>query len=360
MVSTSGAMIQELIENRQPRNRVAVRAATPARQAGPGFSSILACIDNSRHAIAVLAWAAALARSLDASLRILHVLDTSKDYATPQDPIAWELRQREERSRLEALIAQVDIRGAGPAEIDVAVGQFEERFLSSLAASKADLCVIGAVGDVTRPDRVIGDTARRITETANCSVLIVPPQMPNESAQGGLALRRLMVPLDCSRRAETALPAAIAIADSFGADMVMAHAVPEPSITALGPPDETDMALQREVVEHNRKAAVRYLSRIRARLALDRRPVRTLILSGVDPRHHLLRAVADEEVDLIVLAAKGAGGYTDQPLGSVTSFLVTHLGKPLLIVRPGCDHTTATTSAHVRAPGQQHPPRNQV
>jgi nucleotide-binding universal stress UspA family protein len=81
-------------------------------------------VDNSRHAITVLAWATALARTLDALLRILHVLETSKDNAKPQDPIAWELRRMEERSRLEALIEKLGLREAAPAEIDVAVGSF--------------------------------------------------------------------------------------------------------------------------------------------------------------------------------------------------------------------------------------------
>jgi nucleotide-binding universal stress UspA family protein len=158
-----------------------------------------------------------------------------------------------------------------------------------------------------------------------------------------------MVPLDCSRRAETALPAAVALADACGAELVMAHAVPEPAITEIGPLDEADIALSRSVTERNRKAAERYMSMLHGRLALDQRPIRTLIVSGVEPRHELVRAAQDEAADLIVLSAKGAGGYLDQALGSVADFLVTHLGKPLLIVRPGPDRKpppSATAGLH--------------
>ena len=153
-----------------------------------------------------------------------------------------------------------------------------------------------------------------------------------------------MVPLDCSRRAETALPAAVALADACGAEIVMAHAVPEPAITEIGPPDEADIALGRSVTERNRKAAERYMSRMLGRLALERRPIRTLIVSGAEPRHQLVRAAQDEAVDLIVLSAKGAGGYADQTLGSVADFLVTHLGKPLLIVRPTPDRKSSPSA----------------
>ena len=213
------------------------------------------------------------------------------------------------------------------------MGPFHERLKAALADDAVDLCVIGAVGESTHPEQSIGDTTRRIVETARCSVLIVPPGSAG-SDRGAPEIRRLMVPLDCSRRAETALPAAIAIADAFGSEIVMAHAVPEPAITEIGPPEEAEVALRSNCVEHNRKAAERYMSRLRGRMALDRRPIRTLILSGADARHRLQSAAADEAADLIVLAAKGAGGYADQAIGSVAEFLVTHLGKPILIVRP--------------------------
>jgi nucleotide-binding universal stress UspA family protein len=285
----------------------------------------------------VLAWAAALSRSLNAPLRTLHVLDRSATQGAPEDPLAWELRRREALNHIQALLAAAgedDIQGA---VLDVTVGPFHDRLQAELANGLVDLCVIGAVGEGTQPGGVIGGTARRIVETSPCSVLIVPPKGPDHTGGEATTIRRLMVPLDCSRRAETALPAAIALADACGAEIVIAHAVPEPAITEIGPPEEGDIALSRHVTERNRKAAERYMSRLRGRLALDRRPIRTLIVSGAEPRHQLVRAAQDEAADLIVLSAKGSGGYADQALGSVADFLVTHLGRPLLIVRPGPD-----------------------
>jgi nucleotide-binding universal stress UspA family protein len=318
---------------------------TAERQGWAGFSSILACIDGSPHAAGVLAWATTLARLLHASLRTLSVLDTWAGNAAPHDPIVWEMRRNEARNRIERLLERAGVDEDEIAGVEVAVGLFHECFRASLAGNAVDLCLIGATGEGARPERIIGDTARRVVEAAPCSVLLVPTQGLGDVGRGTVAVRRLMVPLDCSRRAEIALPAAIALADAFGAEIVMAHAVPEPAITEIGPPDETDVALRRNVADHNYRAAARYMSRLRARLALDRRPIRTLILSGSDPRHQLARAAAEEAADLIVLAAKGAGGYADQSLGSVADFLVTHLGKPLLIVRPGPGRKARTVAS---------------
>jgi nucleotide-binding universal stress UspA family protein len=314
-----------------------IRGATPDRRHGNGFAGILACVDGSHHSADVLAWAIALSRNLNAPLRTLHVLDNSATPGAPQDPLAWELRRREAQNQIQRLVETAGGDDVDDAVLEVAVGPFHDRLQAQLSDSLVDLCVVGAVGEGTQPGGFIGGTARRIVETSPCSVLIVPPRGPGDAGRGAQSVRRVMVPLDCSRRAETALPAAVALADACGAEIVIAHAVPEPAITEIGPPDEADIALMRSISERNRKAAERYMSRLRGRLALDRRPIRTLIASGAEPRHQLVRAAQDEAVDLIVLSAKGAGGYADQALGSVADFLVTHLGKPLLIVRPGPD-----------------------
>jgi len=337
MVMTSGATLRSLPLSDQAASPAEMRGATPARRFENGFSSILACVDGSPHSADVLAWAIALSRNLNAPLRTLHVLDQSAMPGAPQDPLAWELRRREAQSQIQRLLEAAGGDDVHDAVLDVAVGPFHDRLQAQLSDSLVDLCVVGAVGEGTQPGGVIGGTARRIVETSPCSVLIVPPRGPDDAGRGAETVRRVMVPLDCSRRAETALPAAVALADACGAEIVMAHAVPEPAITEIGPPDEADIALSRSVTQRNRKAAERYMSRLRGRLALERRPIRTLIVSGAEPRHQLVRAARDEAVDLIVLSAKGAGGYADQALGSVADFLVTHLGKPLLIVRPGAD-----------------------
>jgi len=336
MVMTSGATMTSFPLGDEVASPAEIRGATPARHWN-GFSGILACVDGSPHSADVLAWAIALSRNLNAPLQTLQLLDQSATPGAPQDPLAWELRRREAQNQIQRLVEAAWGDDVHDAALDVAVGPFHDRLQALLGDSLVDLCVVGAVGEGTQPGGVIGGTARRIVETSPCSVLIVPPRGQVAAGRRAETVRRVMVPLDCSRRAETALPAAVALADACGAEIVIAHAVPEPAITEIGPPDEADIALSRSVTERNRKAAERYMSMLRGRLALERRPIRTLIVSGAEPRHQLVRAAQDEAADLIVLSAKGAGGYADQPLGSMADFLLTHMGKPLLIVRPGPD-----------------------
>lgn len=342
MVIASGVRKSTLPKGRETVSQQEAWGTGLVRQNWVGFSSIIACVDGSPNSIDVLAWATMLSRSLNASLRTLHVLERPSTEA-PQDPLAWELRRRDAQSRIEALLEQAGVDEITEDVLEVAVGSFQDRLQERLSDSLVDLCVIGAVGQGTPPGGFISGTTRRVVETSPCSVLIVPPRKPDAGA-GTASVRRLMVPLDCSRRAEIALPAAVALADACGAEIVIIHAVPDPAITEVAPPDDADIALIKNVTERNHKVADRYISRLRARLALERRSIRALIVSGDEPRHQLVRAAQDEEADLIVLSAKGAGGYTDQALGSVADFLVTHLSKPLLILRPGPDRKPASAA----------------
>jgi nucleotide-binding universal stress UspA family protein len=354
MVTKSGAQTPDRATS--TKETVAWSAGT-APQAAAGFSSILSCVNGSPQAAVVLAWANELSRRLRAPLLTLRVLDTSADNAAPHDPIAWEMGRIDALNRLEGLLEQVGVDEGDIAGIKVAVGPFQESLQAFFARYPVDLCLIGATGEGARNDRIIGDTARHVVETAPCSVLIIPPLGGRAIEREPVAVRRLMVLLDCSRRAEIALPAAIALADAFGAELVIAHAVPEPAITEIGPLDEADIALRRTIAQHNHEAAARYMSRLRARLALDRRAIRTLVLNGEDPRHRLARAAGEESADLIVLAAKGAGGYADQSLGSVADFLVTHLGKPILVCRPKPARKPPAVASWSAAPGSETPGR---
>lgn len=360
MVIDSEATTTSGTAGRETDNPGAVPGGGPACQSRAGFSSILACVDGSPHSADVLAWATTLSRTLNASLQTLCVIDPPSAHGGPQDPLACELRRREAHGHIQALLEHAGAGHIHDAALEVAVGPFYDRLHARLAGSLVDLCVIGAVGEGTQPGGAIGGTARRIVETSPCSVLIVPPRGSDETGRGAPPVRRLMVPLDCSRRAETALPAAMALADAFRAEIVITHAVPESAITEIGPPDDADIALSRKVAERNHKVAERYMNKLRSWLALERRPIKTLIVGGAEPRHQLVRAAQDEAADLIVLSAKGAGGYADQPLGSVADFLVTHLGKPLLIVRPGPDQRPGTAANRVATEATEKPVRGRA
>jgi nucleotide-binding universal stress UspA family protein len=142
--------------------------------------------------------------------------------------------------------------------------------------------------------------------------------------------KRILVPLDGSPAAETALADAAAIAGRRGCGLLLLHVV------ALDKGERTyrfhRSAAQPagEVVDH----ATAYLQGVQQRLA-DHGVTAELLVDEGDPAvriiHHVER---DESVEMVAMATHGRGGIRRLLMGSVADkvFRATH--KPLLLLRP--------------------------
>lgn len=297
---------------------------------------ILACVDSSRHARRILAHAGAIARAIGGELILLRVLAPNFDNDLPLDPIDWEVRRREAG----AALAQLAERGGLEAEIVLSHGHPAEEICHEATRRGAELVVLGRFGenvdDMGHMAR-IGATARTVLECGLEHVLLVP-----ERAQGPQALRRILVPLDGSCWAESALPTAMHLARSVGAEIVLAQIATLPEFVCPTPPDPVDMELRERIMDRNTRAASVYLERQRTILAEQGIAVRTRVDVGADARSSLLEMLRDHAFDLVVLSARGSG-FRHLPglhFGSVAAHLSLHSGTPLLIVRPDTDTTT--------------------
>jgi nucleotide-binding universal stress UspA family protein len=52
-----------------------------------------------------------------------------------------------------------------------------------------------------------------------------------------------------------------------------------------------------------------------------------------DVRSVILRRIAEDHVDLVVLSGHGRGGRAELPFGSVASFLLENATAPMLVIR---------------------------
>lgn len=294
---------------------------------------ILACVDRSRHGRRVLAHADALARAMGGKLAVLRVLDTSSGNGPPPDPVDWELRRREARSTLARLAERLGVE----AELVLAHGRPADEISHEAERRGADSIVIGRFGeDVEGMDGAarMGATARAILERAQKMVLLVP-----DGDQRAPEYRRILVPLDGSCWAESALPAAMRLARPMGAEIVLAQIVTQPEFVCHTPPLPEDVALRERIMDRNNRAARGYLERQRTVLGEQGVTVRMRVVAGADARGGLLELLREENCDLVVLSARGSG-FRHLPglhFGSVAAHLSLHSATPLLIVWPDMD-----------------------
>lgn len=141
-------------------------------------------------------------------------------------------------------------------------------------------------------------------------------------------IRTILVPLDGSRFAETALPLARELARRTQANLrlVSAHE-PRPDIT----PGLDAPALEAQNLEI-RNATQAYLTEVAAGLA-GVAAVSTEVVDGA-AGPAVTNAVQRIQPDLVVMSTHGRGPLSRFWLGSVADHLIRHVTVPVLLVRP--------------------------
>jgi nucleotide-binding universal stress UspA family protein len=147
--------------------------------------------------------------------------------------------------------------------------------------------------------------------------------------------RQIIVPLDGSATAATALPPARALAKQTGAELTLVRVVP-PSLGLV-----------------NRKAAAAdlYLQRIAAELAKGDLGVVTVVPEGEAPVEQIVETVRTRGADLVVMATHGRGGLHRALRGSVAEQVLGNSPVPVLLVRPGGHRVTRVRTLLVPVDG---------
>jgi nucleotide-binding universal stress UspA family protein len=294
----------------------------------------------------VIPHAIAVARAFGARVTLLRLVDSGTAGDVPTDPLEWDIRRREARQHVEQVVRE---SGADvPMEADVVESRAAEEIRLWADRHQVDLMVLCHC-DVPEPTE--WPVARTLLDHMPGSVLIVRAPVAPHTLIG--RYRRLLVPVDGSSRAESAVPLAARVAASAAAELLIAHVVPGPGLTEIGPPDAEDVDLRDRIARRNERVAIAYLDRLRARFATLGPPLRTIVVRDGDVRTRLERLVEDEAVDLVVLSSHGHTGRATVPYGSVTADLVLQSAVPLLIVRPRAAHArTHTTMSKAALPGR--------
>jgi nucleotide-binding universal stress UspA family protein len=278
--------------------------------------------------------AVALARAFGARLTVVHALEPphERPETTPTDPLEWELQRAEARRHLAAVESE-HVAADLSVGTELLEGRPAEEIRDWVSSHGVDLTVLGSHGASGWTEWSLASTARKLIEGISGSVLLVPAWSLQEPPKREVSYDRILVPLDGSPRAESALPPALSVARAHGSELFLLHIVPRPERSCPCPLDGEEHDLDQQLVARNSRAAEIYLEGVRKHVEGDGVRVRTLVTVDGDVRAEILRRIAEDHVDLVVFSGHGRGGRAELPLGSVASFLLEHATAPLLVVR---------------------------
>lgn len=324
---------------------------------GPGniFQRIMIPADGSLRAEQAIPVAARLARASGGTLIFIDVAEeiapVSGVFAVPaQTPQEVFDRQGEEmRTYLTALTQREDVAGL-TTETDVPTGMTAETLLAAVSTHRADLIVMTSHGRTGFQRRALGSVAEKIARHAPVPVLILREPIPAAlTASGSEPFThplRVLVPLDGSPLAETALIPALHVLEALAppAERVL-HLTRVVSSVTLG-----GRSLPGELAENEDwREAQDYLSATAERLRTGEAgslhvQVTWSMTAHIDEAFGIVE-VAETGTklegtslpggcDLIVMATHGHHGLQRWALGSVVEHVLHGTRLPLLLVRP--------------------------
>ncbi len=307
------------------------------------FDSILVPLDGSLLAECVLPHVIAISRAFNAKTMLLQVLDkTAPDVSTDRiDLLDWQVNKTKALHYLQSIDEQLH-NSSLKTKMTVLEGLAAKSIIQFARDQQMDLIVLSSHGQ----SGLISGTTHKLIFSAPTSVLIIHASQPKEQLY-----KRILVPLDGSRRAENVLPIVTSLARFHKSQVQIAHVVKAPEMARHSPPVQEDIDLSNRIVERNRDEALHYLEKVQYRLPLIGVDVKAHLIVSTNVKQAIHELVEQEQIDLVVFSAHGYSGNNQWPYGSMVNNFILYGKVPLLVVQDlpiKLEHETSGMDQRIR------------
>jgi nucleotide-binding universal stress UspA family protein len=269
-------------------------------------STILVPLDGSGLSRHALPYASYLAEAMNTRLVLFHAYRAKTEDAET-DP---ELDLVREHADLASGLRQRGINAATWLSYD----EPGPAIVTAVADLQVDLIVMSTHGRSGVSQLLYGSVADDVVRSVGAPILLVTAHARPRWTDGcGL---RLLIPLDGSPFAETALGPTGDLARSLGAQIVLLR-IPSSRSGGLGALEEAD----------------RYVEQVATGLRADGLDVEVRVQIG-SPAQVIARAVDELSPTLVVMATHGRGALSRFVVGSVASDVLRNVAAPVLLIRP--------------------------
>jgi nucleotide-binding universal stress UspA family protein len=301
------------------------------------YDFILVPLDGSKLAECVLPHADAFARSFDAEITLLRILEKNQTNTSAQmfDFLNWQIQKTKATLYLEEIRARFqesDIR----AQTKVLEGLVTEGITAFAQNEGMNLIILSSHGRHGFTQWGISSITQKIILSAPTSVLLIRARHQN-IPDGELSItplyQHILVPLDGSQRAEYVLPIITQLAHVHKPKIHLVHVVYPPEMARQMPLTPEDIDLSNRVVARNREEAEQYLEQVKSRAYLQGITVQTHLITSDHIAAALYQVVEEEHIDMVTLSAHGYSGKHQWPYGSVVNNFILYGKVSLLIVQ---------------------------
>jgi len=302
------------------------------------FAPILVPLDGSQLSECVLPHILAVARSFNAEITLLRMLEKNQAGASAQmfDLVNWQINKTRATVYLEKTKTRFEEAGL-QAQAVVQEGLEAEGITEYAQNQGMKLIILSSHGRNGLTQWGLSNVTQKIILSAQISLLIVRADKygpnPAELSSETPLYQRILVPLDGSQRAENVLPVITKLARSQKSMIHIAQIVQTPEMARQLPPAPEDIELSKRVVARNLAEAGRYLEQVKSRSTLEGISIQTHLITSDNAAVALHQLVEQEQIDLLTLSAHGYSGNRQWPYGNMVNNFILYGKVPLLIVQ---------------------------
>lgn len=294
------------------------------------FERILVPLDGSQPAEQALIHASRLARAFGSRILLLRVLDTQSPMCGQHpDSVGWRLHRLEAIRYIRSAAEHAALRGL-QGDWYLVEGRPAEQIMQFAQSQGVDLVILSAHGQGGAYEFPFGGTAQKIATAPGVSCIVL---RDNGREQGeSTHYRKILVPLDGSRRAEWAVNVAAGMAADAPTEIVLLQVVAMPEMPRRRPLTAEERTLHERLAECNRNAAEIYLREVRDNYGAAL-PVRTRMETSGRVAQTILDVASEENADLIVMAAHEPGDEDVCNYKAVCQYVLTRSRRPVLVLQ---------------------------
>lgn len=304
---------------------------------------ILVGLDGSKLAESVLPTVATLAARLGAEVTLLQVV-----HGPPPGERADHDAAVHERDLAHAYLRRISrrLRTTGvPIHSAVVGGEAAAEILRRAERDGSSLVALGTHGRSGFARWRHGSVAEAVLHGTSLPVLLLRPTTGGTTPAAEPS--RVVVPLDGSESAATALPVAESLADALSARITLVRAVETLSAGFAAEPLSAPFVDYERLLDDARADAQRHLEGVAAELRTRGRRVDVVTATGI-PAEVIAAAAQSHPGSLLVMATHGETGWRALLLGSVARRVVELAAGPVVLVPPALQgDVSATSSAEI-------------
>lgn len=298
---------------------------------------ILVPVDGSKFSEASLPTAIALAKRAGAALSLAMV-------GVPEDPPSgvWADAFRENHERyLEGLTERVEAQAGDGVDVSATLldGAVVESLGKEIRSWEADLVVMTTHGRGGLTRAWLGSVADAVVRAGSAPTLLVRPGEDHEEEHVWADPLEVVVPVDGTHFAETALESATRLATLFDARVTLVRVVAYPyDVGVIGGGVVADY---QELLNTAESEAREYLADLAERVKGTVPRVDTELLVSPSAAMGILDKAAEVRADVIVVSSHVRGGVSRLLLGSTADKLIRGAERSVLVVPPETTSTPA-------------------